>query len=356
MLQFHKINLEISDIKITRFKQIMNLYSLEMKKSHILDGYKYEQDLNEELVNKVLENVDLNLDPFTLSRAIYINLCKLVTYDVEFIALDQNLTNERALKIYERKPEDIDVNNNKIVCKTFAEIYQNLLQRVNINAVVVGRKHKYVQFNCDGTLMMADATNSYSDDTNISLNDITRIQMGLKTAGFKCLENNKNIEIPLKIADEKIEYSKNSIEEKFNFLEQSYCNVSPKVLDDENIIKEKMIFFQSILDSTNLVGFELNKYAVIMLNNIFRNNDVEYFHSVIKAQNNEFESSLIFTILNDSEYKYMFYNKSNGLKEMSKENLEYLISNDIVKILSKGKKIPGILEVENEYTETTRNK
>lgn len=354
---YNEKNIEISYEQITRFREIIKLYSLEMKSLHVLDGYKYEEDLNEELVNKVLENVDLNLDPFTLSRAIYINLCKLVTYDVEFTVLDQDLTNEKALEIYERKPESIDVNNNKVVCKTWAEIYQNLLQRVNINADVVGKKHKYVKFDCDGTLMMADATNSYYERTsNFHLDDITRIQLDLPTSGFRCLENDKNIDLPLKKADEKIEYYKTSIEQKFMSLEKSYCTVKPKVLDKENNMKEKFIFLQSILDNTTLEGFELNKYATMILNNIFGNNEVEYFHSAIKDDNNEFECSLIFTILINNDRKYMIYNKSNGLKELSKENLEYLISNDIIKIVSKRKNIPGIMEVENEYTETTRNK
>lgn len=354
---YNKSNIEINNKQMERFKQIIKLYSLEMKKYHTLDGYKYDEDLNEELVNKVLENVDLNLDPFTLSRAIYINLCKLVTYDVEFTALDQDLTNEKALEIYERSPENIDVNNNKIVCKTWAEIYQNLLERVNINAVVVGKKHKYVQFDCDGTLMMADATNSHYERTsNFYLDDITRIQIGLPTAGFRCLEDDKNIDLPLKKADEKIEYYKTSIEREFMALERSYCTVKPKVIDSENNIKEQCIFLQSILDNTNLVGFELNKYATMILKNIFSGLDIEHFHSIIKDENNKIESSLIFTILNNNEYKYMLYTKSSGLKEMSKEQLEYLIKNDTLKLLSKNRNIPEIMEVENEYTETTRNK
>ena len=354
---YEKNQIEISSEQRTRFEQIMKTHSLDLKFYHQPEGYKYDGDLNEELMNKVLSNVDLTEDKFTIARAIYIELCKNVRYDVEFEALKQDISNPEANEIYERDLKQISVHDNRVICKTWAEIYQKLLERVNINAVINEDFHRYVTFDCDGTLIKADATNSFSiNGTNMYMDDIARVQLGIETGGFTCLEQYKDIKIPLQIADEKIEYHKSTIEEKFKTIENSYCTVMPVLQDKESIIKEKITMLKSILDKTSMTGFELNAYGAILKKIIFKDLDVECRHICTKNEDEQFDSAFVFSILIDGDYNYIIYQKNTDMKLLTKEELLNIIESNKVILVGKNNSIPGISEVENEYSETSRNK
>lgn len=356
---YDNMNIVISNIEKDRFIEIMKHYSLNLKKLHTLTGYKYEEDLSDELIETVLKNVDLSEDKFTIARAIYLELCKFVTYDVTFGAFNQKIDNEVARNIYEKKPSDINYDDNKVVCKTWAEIYQALLSRVGIDATVDGNFHKYVLLNCDGTLLKADATNSFiSVSGNFSMNDITRVQLGLETAGFVCVEQYKDITIPLQESDEKIKYYKQSIENQIKSLEASYCTVKVQADNAEMLAHERLKKLISISNSTSLVGFELNKYTSLLARNFFSGveTDVRWYHICKKKNDEEYNGAMLFLIQKEDDYQYIIYNKELGTFFLTKEELSSSIENREIVIIGKNVKIPGIMEEENEYKSTSRNK
>ena len=144
--------------------------------------------------------VNKGLDALSIARLIYLKLCEVLEYDTSFMAKRQDITDPKAREVYEKKAIDITLDNNKLVCSTWADIYCNLLNDFNIKAVVSGKFHKYVTFKVGSIIVTADATEAHLNQGECCpMNDFTRVKMGIKTAGFKS-------EIDLEPLTEKIDY------------------------------------------------------------------------------------------------------------------------------------------------------
>ncbi len=152
-------------------------------------------------VEKILKDMPEDLTQFEKARYIYIQLGKHFSYDEQYII--SNSEKEKR-EIFDRDIEDI--LNDKVVCTSLSRIYENLLNRVGINAktrLVKGERlgHAYTEIELDGVKYRADL-----------IHDLTYIKTGFKTKHFMQIdEKNPSYshiqEEKLKGIDDKIGYT-----------------------------------------------------------------------------------------------------------------------------------------------------
>ena len=159
---FKKTAISLSKEEISRFNRIKLEYVLEYKRLVTLKGEDVSVNLAPELEEEILLSIDLSKDKFTVARELYIELNKRCTYNVQFMSYDQNLEVNKAKEIYDGKVS-YKKKKYRVVCSSWSMIYAHLLNRCGINAKVTRNKgiHTFVEFDCDGTLMRADATSEF---------------------------------------------------------------------------------------------------------------------------------------------------------------------------------------------------
>ncbi len=111
---------------------------------------------------------DKDWSKLEIARYIYIRLGELLVFNPLYLC---GSTGTKNRLFY----EGIDVENlkdNKVVCSGWAKIYKELLEAVDITAMIAGNAHNYVLVSIDRTVIEADATaGSYSDLTRIKYGD-----------------------------------------------------------------------------------------------------------------------------------------------------------------------------------------
>ena len=225
-----------------------------------------------------------------------------------------------------------------------------MLENVGISAKVTGNFHKYVLFDCDGTLIKADATQVYYDkETTIKMNDLTRVKLDYDTVGFTCAEKEKNIDLPLQEAREKINLRTKSFPDEIKKIEQNYC--STKINNDEEIEK-KLTHLFSLVTNSNVSGIELLCYMVALTKVFFKNdNNKVKAIPIYKKIENGYDANMLYIIKNDTCERYIIFDKNKPNLEYSKEQIINMLDNDILKMKNIHYK-----EVENEYTNSSRKK
>lgn len=310
---YEESNITIPKPIFNSFKKVMNKYSLLLKKSQVLYGVKINELLDTNLEHKVMEDVDLNDDAFFIARHIYINLCKLVSFDVNFFAYGSTLDNEITKQIWNKNISQINLIDNAVICNTFSKIYASLLNKIGIETKMAGSYHKYNFLNANGTLIEVDATNKINDN-NVSTYDIARVQMGLGTAGFKCYDKHKDIADMIRKSNFKIQYNQKTIDE---------------LLEESQLKNFDLDILNNICQNTNMSGLELIIYVKLLLNRTFMN-FIQIDYILKKIDNVNFEACLL--ILYDNVY-YILSKK--GISSINIEELTWLKQNNKMKYLKK---------------------
>ena len=347
-----------------KFNNIMKQYSLEYKTASVINGYVPEGTLDPSIIERVLGDKYRDregmstFDKFAMCRDIYIELCKIVDYDVTFSAYDQNMNIPIARDIYNKSPDSITLENNAVVCKTWAEMYAILLGMVGITAKVDGNFHKFVVFDCDGTLMKADATNNMMNiDAGLFMCDLAAIQIGLPTAGFCCDEEYKDVHKQILMADMRNRYEANSQEDIFDKLKNDYYQVNDDELKDE--IEYKLELLNIMCKDSKLRGLQLVRYYNVMFEKLFNSleranlnfqyvayKDSEYIFDagvLISRRRVKNLDDIVDNLDGDNyEYDYFVFFKDGGTQQLSKEALENLINQNNFVIFGKKKDIPGL--------------
>ena len=123
--------------------------------------------------NKILSEIPKNLTPIEKARYIYIQLGKYFSYDEKYITTESE---EEKKQIFNRDIKD--VKDNKVVRTSLSKIYENMLNRVGLNAKTVlipGKRlgHAITELEIDGKKYFTDLTH-----------DLMNIKTGLKTNEF----------------------------------------------------------------------------------------------------------------------------------------------------------------------------
>lgn len=348
--------LALGNLEESRASEIRKKYSLQLKRFFDLDGYEVDKpQIDSDLFKRVLENVDTTREPFFVARAIYIELAKLVRYDSSFIGLEQDInSSKRAKSIYDKDISKISLKDNTVICKNWAELYSALLNAVKIKAVVSGKGlHKYVTFNCDGTMIKADATNvTTSQDDDLIMTDLARIQIGLSTGGFVCLERDKDITEALQEVDRELSYRVDTITNRLNTLEEEYMAIKRSEPNYEEKIFDALDFIRQVAANSKLDGIELCVYLSALSKALFKEKGISEYQILVlcqKLRRGNYDVSTLL-VLKEDDYRYFVIGKNN-LTEFSKYEMIKKLDKGKFKIVGKNKKIMGIgKEQENGFT------
>ncbi|MGN1371217.1 MAG: hypothetical protein ACI4XM_02955 [Candidatus Coprovivens sp.] len=148
-------------------------------------------EVNEELKNTILENLPTDASELEKAIFIYIKMCKLLTYDDEFYAVNQM---GQVARIHENinHVKEITPTNNKVVCYEFNAIYGKTLQEIGLTfstdqALIngFGGGHANLKFRSSKFLVAADSV------TSILLGDITKAKLNQPLVGLKCVNKNQ---------------------------------------------------------------------------------------------------------------------------------------------------------------------
>lgn len=354
---YNKSSIQFSNEQLNYIDKIKKKYSLRIKRFVSLEGYKVNgSDINPEFFYEVIKGIDITREQFYVARAVYISLAKLVTYDPTFLALDQDLSNDTANSIYNKSIDSISPTNNRIACKEWAELYSSILNLLGINAVVTGDKHKYVTFDCDGTKMKADATNThYSSNDNVSMPDITRIQAGLSTAGYTCIDEDKDISDSLKIVDDELDFITSTLESKLASLEKQYLSIKVREGNYPDKVIDVINFLNEVTHNSTLNNFELIKYILSLGKILFNRNhilNVETHFICVKIDSNTYDAASIIAFMDEDSICHYIVLSKDYSEELEKSELKTRIASGDIKVLGKNPSIMGIGLVEglNGYT------
>jgi len=296
-----------------------------------LPATEYEvkkQKINKKLEKIISKSINKNMDDFTKARAIYLKLGELLVYDETFFHLDQNINNETAKNIYNKKLSEISVEKNNVICKSWAELYCLLLNKNGIKASVASRKekslHKYVRININGEFITADATEAKLDPIDKSfLIDLTRIKLGLNTLGFTYENPTKGIDDKLNLTDENINYvSKDKDKEYLEIIEQ-YNKLNN--IQEKNI-NEKISLIVNMIQNTTLTGIEAATYLKTLISVVITDKEtININYCGKKVSETEYKTATVLDIKINEEINYYIYEDNNPIKRIEKEQLEELI-------------------------------
>lgn len=180
--------------KIATNSEVENNIRFLMNKDRNVKDNTYRVDprlqINPDFERAVLGSIQPTNDPAEFALQLYNELNKRVKYNPSFFALDQDLTDQFAYDIYYQPFNTVNLQNNSLICKQWAELYAYFLEKNGFEAYVCGSgKHKNVKAYYGTTLIEADATNQTTSPSDPSrLTDLTRSKLGVRPVGFKAYE------------------------------------------------------------------------------------------------------------------------------------------------------------------------
>lgn len=342
---FKKTAISLSKEEISRFNRIKLEYVLEYKRLVTLKGEDVSVNLAPELEEEILLSIDLSKDKFTVARELYIELNKRCTYNVQFMSYDQNLEVNKAKEIYDGKVS-YKKKKYRVVCSSWSMIYAHLLNRCGINAKVTRNKgiHTFVEFDCDGTLMRADATSEFLGEEGLYMSDLTRCQLGLKTVGFVCMEPDKDISYVLDRADEEISYKHHT---KTSLIKNYADEYRRKYLSRKTSVTDKIKFLMRIAKNSPLDNLELFKYINLLYENVFDQSELSNVSKKYVSINRKYAGLVVSYLNDDGVFEFVVFGKRYNKKYNGKQ-LNRLINKGKIVSLGHNKDIYGLERVDNK--------
>ena len=349
---FENSEQKTNEIYKKRFNLLMQKYSLLIKKEHEIIGEKPFERLNEKIRLSMTKNINISDSKFIIARKLYLNSCLILNYDIEYLFYNSVFNMEKIEdkinilnSIKYKKLRDITTENHKVICTTWSKIYARLLCEYGIMARVVGEYHKYVVFDCDGTLMMADATQSTNNNEyNIFLNDLTRVKLNMATKSYRCLEKNKIIDKILDTVDQQIGYASINLEKLEKKFLVSYNTVINFKQEKSLLFKDLMAKIYAILKMLKITGMEKMLAIKIYLKLLYNFEKEDNLNSFLIIRDDELkEINLLITYRYNDNFIYCLI-EENNIIYLSREELKMKLNNNYYLVNKNEKDIPGFEE------------
>mgnify|MGYP003292090056 CR=1 FL=1 len=359
---------------INRYKDIGTLQKVDLQainKHLTTTDTKYQNiQIDSILEQSILAGMPENATNLEKAIYIYIKMCKTLTYDEEYYAV-----NQKGIATEKHKSTDyvstITLENNKVVCFEFNLIYSKLLNQLGIHfsseykgmvGEAYGEGHANLEFRSDKFLVSADSV------TSILQGDIMQAKINQPLVGLKCINRNQQTQQEFKdflskmyqlIAQQDKSISGNYQVEHIQTLDElleEYSHVTQNIQDIG--LNERLSILVNKVNSTKMIGIDALSYVLQLRKILFteeqRNNNI----GVTIVRNNEpFEegrvamASAIFT-LNAKSFEehpaqniYYYFNPNHELTPISKEELQEKFNDGKLEYVEKDDpRIPGIIE------------
>jgi len=326
--------------------------------------------INDELRKELYDGLPKDLSTIEKAIYFYIKMCKTLTYDEEFFAVNQR--GQAAEKHKDIKQlSTINTNNNRVVCYEFNAIYSKLLEENGINFEVLskmskkfGEDHTSLRFRCGKFLINADPV------TSILLGDMMLAKINQPLIGLTCENKNEQTKrefaeimsrvYNLVVKEEQVKQEGGmhntrvghveTFEEILGQYRSITDNVKPVSIEDKiNILIDKA-------SSKSIVGVDNLSYINQLRKIIFTKDEQLRNVGMAIVRNNKPEDpgktampKVVFTInqenvlTNADNNEYYFYNPNGSLVPTDKKTLEESFSSGILEYISdSSKRIPGI--------------
>ena len=362
------------DIIVNRYRDIGSLQKIDLQainKHLTTTDTKYQNiQIDNDLKQDIISDIPENATDLEKAIYIYIKMCKLLTYDEEYYAV-----NQKGIATEKHKSTDyvssITLENNKVVCFEFNLIYSKLLNELGIHfssdykgmvGEAYGDGHANLEFRSDKFLISADSV------TSILQGDIMQAKLNQPLVGLKCINRNQQTQQEFKesltkmyqlIAQQENSLSENKQVEHIQTLDElleEYSHVTTNIQDIS--LNERLSILVSKVNSTGMVGIDSLSYVLQLRKILFTEEQRKNNIGVTIVRNNEpFEegkvamASAIFTLNGQSfvespdQNVYYYFNPNYGLAPITKEELQTRFNDSKLEYVEKDDpRIPGIIE------------
>ncbi len=352
---FNSTKAKVSETKSIFKENIENLFNDTKAKiskinDKIINKGAVSLENSKNLKNSIIDNMPSNLSDEEKARYIYMELNKRVNYDTNY-ALGNDETLKELTYNQELTLENFEnLDSNRVICKGWSELYQELLKEANINGTIkimgnnsVGA-HKWIEINLNnGKKIFADSTQGYTN----YLTDLVNCKSGNKTGGFlifnndieinatgkKGIEQVKNLSNQaddLSVIDKKLGYTRNDryYRESLSRLEEKFKNDSliDKLLGN-NKMENKVSKTVEMINSSKMGETEAYAYLKRQKNNLFGEN--ASIDIIIDSDSGNYRPILSYLDSNGT-IQYQLFTKENGFEIISKQELESIIEQNNV--------------------------
>lgn len=362
------------DIVASRYRDIGSLQKIDLQainKHLTTTDTKYQSiKIDSNLEHEIISGIPENTTDLEKAIYIYIKMCKLLTYDEEYYAV-----NQKGVATEKHKSTDyvssITLENNKVVCFEFNLIYSKLLNQLGIHfssdyknmvGEAYGAGHANLEFRTDKFLVSADSV------TSILQGDIMQAKLNQPLVGLKCINRNQQTQQEFKqsltkmyqlVAQQEKSLSESKQVEHIQTLDElleEYSHVTTNIQDIS--LNERLSILVSKVNSTGMVGIDSLSYVLQLRKILFTEEQRKNNIGVTIVRNNEpFEegkvamASAIFTLNgqsfeeNPEQNVYYYFNPNHELVPITMEELQTRFNDGKLEYVEKDDpRIPGIIE------------
>jgi hypothetical protein len=345
-------------------EQVIDLAAINKHLRTLDNKYKYVK-LDKDLEKEIIANMPENLNDLEKAMYIYIKMCKTLSYDEEYYAVNQKgdaIEKHQDISYI----SNINLDNPKAVCYEFNAIYTKFLNDLGIKfqskyknmiGEAYGDGHVELDFRVGKYLVHADSV------TTILGGDMVRSKLNQPIIGLKCINRNLDTNKEFKdsldkvynvIIEEEKDKSDRKPVESLESLLQEYENLTDNIRsisinDKFNLLIEKLNYSQ-------LKGIDSYYYILKMKKMFFTEDELLEKVSFNLIRNNlpideDKTASIIgvFTLNTHNLYdydmlnEYYYLDENNQLFKTSKEQIqEKFDSGEYDYIKSDDHNVPGI--------------
>ena len=280
--------------------------------------------VSKEIKDYIKSNLPVCDNKIELAYAIYILLGQILYYSPIYAT-----TKNKKLLL---PSQAVTLSNPYVICYTWSEIYNSLLNEYGINSYIDDRnkEHSLVGMEIDGIEIIADATKSSNCNIYDISNDLTSIKFGLDI-NFFCL-------VP----------GQEDFKNKKELFVKAKENINKKLNIDTETDKEIEQYIK-MLDECEIDLEERTILLLNMLNSLYKKNNGEverrqlfdrYYKKIFKDE--EFKNkqfSILYPgytmakklVIVDSEEIMYYLEDVDGFRVSRKEEIEYLLRKNKIK-------------------------
>lgn len=297
----------------------------------------YNVNIDKKLKEEILSNMPKNLNKLEIAIFIYIKLCKLFNFDLEYYI------NKTKVPSYIKgnnmnEIKDINLLNLNVVCYQFNTIFAKLLSEYDIDFEIKhstgnqGIYHAWTKVKIDNILISFDFAHKIFGQL-----DLLEAKLNNPLKGIKLYNKNSNV----------VNEFNGSLNKIYSYINKDIKNINNSYDDiinslDKNFnIDEIIKYLVNLVENKNLKEIESIGFLVILINKLSKKYNIEHVY-LINNIGNELQLLLLLILKKENNYDYYIYNPSYSLKRVDNETLEFYLKNNMYEMVDKNRTISGI--------------
>ena len=320
-----------SEIKPNKKSDGQNISSDLSLRKKLIENINNAKLANEKkivnLKKKVLDSVNLNWNIYKKARQLYLKLNQSVNYDYNYIFGSKDFKDQ----IYTRQINFEILEAPNVICKSWSELYKELLLDVGIPEEKISIKstgsevgcHRWVEIDMGDNIIIADAADNIHGTT-----DLGNCKVGMSTVGFLVCDKSYSGKRLSKMEKNIIDYSEfqwKNIDKELDYINGDYHNTlidkSKKLFANSKLyqevfgndcqqqdVKKVDMLFNVDLDN-DMTGLEKYSYLKRLIKNLNFSSeaytDVKIHYETIKIDDHFIFLTTVCATSDYDNYKYM---------------------------------------------------